>query len=87
MEQYGKQELAIPMIKTKEMRKISYEKQTQIDKPQCPLGHGDMNLDKSWELKGKSKTKTTIVELWKCSECGKTVRISHSKPKKGEKTE
>lgn len=43
------------------------EKQT----PQCPLGHGDMILDKTWEVKGKGGGGCKR-KLWKCPTCGET---------------
>ena len=49
-------------------------KETHLDVPQCPKGHGDMVEIKRWALKAKGarsnkETGTTIV-LYKCPKCG-----------------
>lgn len=58
---------------------MSYSRQSNIDKPQCPNGHGDMELKKQWELKGKGKAghepSGVIIELWKCPQCGISMRM------------
>lgn len=60
-------------------------KQTSIDKPQCPRGHGTLTPIKSWILHGWGRDKTekrgektgTKVTAWRCThklangkECG-----------------
>lgn len=57
---------------------MSYERQTSIDKPQCPNGHGDMELKNTWELKGKGRggdERGCIIQYWKCSKCNASTRI------------
>ena len=75
---------------------MSYGKQTSIDKPQCPEGHGDMELTKTWEVKAKGgrtteerqrrQNKTGFrIELWTCPTCGVSTRIPRKLIKKGDK--
>jgi len=52
----------------------------------CPKCDGNMELKKSWELKGKGyqKSKTVLVcYLYKCTSCGATLRF----PRKEERGE
>lgn len=54
-------------------------KQTSIDKPSCPKGHGNLASIKSWTLKGmgegkKHKATGTKVTAWRCQECGFSLR-------------
>lgn len=65
---------------------MRYEKQTSIDKPQCPNGHGNMEVEKTWSMKGKGEH-TMIITLWRCPRCRATHRGTKvEKPAKGETT-
>lgn len=59
---------------------MGYSKQSQIDIPQCPNGHGNMQLEKKWKMKGRNQKQPITIELWRCPQCRTTVRI----PRKGE---
>lgn len=63
---------------------MGYEKQTSIDKPQCPNGHGNMEKEKEWTLRGKHNN-SVIIALWRCPQCRASTRIPR-KPK-GETTQ
>jgi len=53
-------------------------KETHLDVPQCPKGHGDMTEVKRWSLKamGKRSNKVTgtMVVLYRCPQCGFSAR-------------
>jgi len=52
-------------------------KQAQIDKPQCPRGHGNLTPKKTWTLKGRGsggKLRGSTITHWVCQECNYYIR-------------